>query len=137
MRTPAALALITLAISLSACIYVPVVDENKESASSCETFTKHMSMQNLRDLGAGDAQGRPSDIPINIGGGCNAECAAAIMAAVVVVSAGSAIISGSIVLTGNTVHWLEYQGTCSDGYLSSAKRSFLHAIGKSEPIPES
>ncbi|OIR15771.1 hypothetical protein GALL_32720 [mine drainage metagenome] len=125
MRIPAALSLAFLAASLSACIYVPVVDESKDSAAACETITKHMSMQNLFERGARDTQGRSNDIPINIGGGCNSECAAAILAAVVVVSAGSAIISGSIVLTGNTVHWLEYQGTCSDGYLNSTKRLFL------------
>jgi hypothetical protein len=135
METPAAFSITFLALSLSACIYVPVVDESKESPAACETFTKHMSMQNLRDMEARDTRGRSIDIPINIGGGCNSECAAAILAAVVVVSAGSAIISGSIVLTGNTVHWLEYQGTCSDGYLSSTKRSFLEAIDKAKPIP--
>src|SRR5487761_2743365 len=115
MRIPAAFSIAFLAASLSACIYVPVVDENKESAATCETVTKHMSMQNLFEREAHDTQGRSNDIPINIGGGCNSECAAAILTAVVVVSAGSAIISDSIVLTGNPVHWLEYQGTCSDG----------------------
>ena len=136
MRTSAAFSIAFLALSLSACIYVPVVDENKESAATCETITKHMLMQNLFEREARDTQGRSNDIPINIGGGCNSECAAAILAAVVVVSAGSAIISGSIVLTGNTVHWLEYQGTCSDGYLNSTKRLFLETVNKSKPIPE-
>lgn len=136
MRIPAALSLAFLAASLSACIYVPVVDESKESAAACQTITKHMSMQNLFEMEARDTQGRSNDIPINIGSGCNSECAAAILAAVVVVSAGSAIISGSIVLTGNTVHWLEYQGTCSDGYLNSTKRLFLETVNKPKPIPE-
>jgi len=136
MRTPAVLSILFLAISLSACIYVPVVDESKESPAACETFTKHMSMQNLFETEARDTQGRSNNIPINIGGGCNSECAAAILAAVVVVSAGSAVISGSIVLTGNTVHWLEYQGTCSDGYLNSTKRLFLETFDKPKPIPQ-
>ena len=137
MRTPAVFPITFLALSLSACIYVPVVDESKASATDCETVTKHMSMQNLFETEARDTPGRSNDIPINIGGGCNSECAAAILAAVVAVSAGSAIISGSIVLTGNTVHWLEYQGTCSDGYLNSTKRLFLESVNKPKPIPES
>lgn len=137
MKTPAVFPIIFLTLSLCACVYVPVVDESKASATDCETVTKHMSMQNLFETGARDTHGRSNDIPINIGGGCNSECAAAILAAVVVVSAGSAIISGSIVLTGNTVHWLEYQGTCSDGYLNSTKRLFLETVNKPKPIPES
>lgn len=136
MRIPTAFSIILLAFALPACVYVPVVDESNESASSCQTITKHMSMQNLLEMESHGNQSRSNSIPINIGGGCTSECAAAILAAVVVVSAGSAIISGSIVLTGNTVHWLEYQGTCSDGYLNSTKRLFLETLNKPKPIPD-
>ncbi len=71
--------------------------------------------------------------------GCinNRDCAVGVLAGVIVVTAGSAIISGSIVVTGNTLHWLEYQGTCSDGYLSKAKQLFLASIGMSKPAEES
>lgn len=48
----------------------------------------------------------------------------------IVVTGGSAVVSGSIVLVGNTAHWLEYQGTCSDGYLARARNAFLAAIGQ-------
>ena len=67
--------------------------------------------------------------------GClnNRDCAVGALAGVIVVTAGSAVISGSIVVTGNTLHWLEYQGTCSDGYLSKAKQLFLASIGMSKP----
>lgn len=127
---------ILLAFALPACIYVPVVDDSNEPASACQTITRHMSLQNLSEMESRDTQGRSNGIPINIGGSCTPECAAAILAAVIVVSAGSAIISGSIVLTGNTVHWLEYQGTCSDGYLNSTKQLFLETVNKPKPIPE-
>jgi len=36
----------------------------------------------------------------------------ACMAAILGVSAGSVIVSGSIVVAGNTVYWLEKQGKC-------------------------
>ena len=66
--------------------------------------------------------------------GCkNGDCSAAALAGVVAITAGSAVISGSIVLTGNTIHWLEYQGTCSDGYLNKAKQLFLASLGFSKP----
>jgi hypothetical protein len=106
------------ALILSACVYVPVVDEPDASAS-CKTYTKTMSLNTI------EMQGNI------VQPGCNTgDCAATLLAAVVVVSAGSAIISGSIVVTGNTLHWLEYQGTCSDGYLGKAKQLFLDSIGK-------
>ena len=57
----------------------------------------------------------------------NEECAI-VLAGVAAISAGSAIVSGSIVLTGNTIHWLEYQGTCSDGYLNKVKQAFLDSL---------
>ena len=108
-------------LSLSACVYVPVVDEPDASSDSCKTYTKSMS------LTAVEMQGN-----IVVQPGCNrGDCAAAALASVVVVTAGSAIISGSIVLTGNTIHWLEYQGRCSDGYLAKTKQLFLDTVGLS------
>lgn len=108
-----------MALVLSACVYVPVVDENEGASSSCKTYTKSMSLETV------ELQGNIA------AGGCsnNRDCAVEALAGVVVVTAGSAIISGTIVITGNTLHWLEYQGTCSDGYLSKAKQLFLASIG--------
>jgi len=104
---------ILLHLLLSACVYVPVVDENE--SAKCNTVTKSLS------LGKIDSEG---DLSMR----CRNEGCAAVLAGVATISAGSAIISGSIVLTGNTLHWLEYQGTCSDGYLSKVKQAFLDSI---------
>ena len=38
----------------------------------------------------------------------------------VVVPVLSTVVSGSIVLVGNTVHWLEYQGNCSREEISKS-----------------
>jgi len=113
----------SLALALSACVYVPVVDEPDAASASCKTYTKTMSLNTI------EMQGN-----ISIQPGCNrGDCAAVALASVVVVTAGSALISGSIVLTGNTIHWLEYQGTCSNGYLNRAKQLFLATIGQATP----
>ena len=98
---------------LCACIYVPVVDESE--SAKCNTVTKSLSLDKIDSEGA-------------ISMRCRKEECAVVLAGVATISAGSAIISGSIVLTGNTLHWLEYQGTCSDGYLNKVKQSFLDAI---------
>lgn len=113
----------SLALLLSACIYVPVVDKHETGETRCKTLTQSMSLETI-------------EMQSNITFGCNhGECLAAALATAAVVSTGSAIISGSIVLTGNTIHWLEYQGTCSDGYLNQAKQLFLDSLDKLKPSP--
>ena len=62
---------------------------------------------------------------------CNDE---ACLAVILAVSAGSVIVSGSIVLTNNTVHWLEYQGSCDDGYLKIALHKFFDSLGDPKPV---
>jgi len=118
MRTLNTISLIPLALALSGCMVVPVVDNNEAASSGCKTYTRSMS---LKAVGL-----QPN--------GCNTEeC----LATVLVIAAGSVLVSGSIVLVGNSVHWLEYQGTCSDGYLHAAKRLFLESIGNSKQAPAS
>jgi len=126
MKIMKQISIISLVIALSACIYVPVVDENKVSASSCETYTKSMSLKQLESQ-SGGRQG----YWLNCSG--NEKCYVALLTTVAVVSAGSVVISGSIVGTANTVHWLEYQGTCSDGYLNIAKQRYLESENKPTP----
>jgi hypothetical protein len=120
MRVPAILAITALA--LSACVYVPTVKERDAAEAECKTLTQSMSM---------DA------IEVGSHADCHGEDCTAMLAGIVIVSTGSAIISGSIVLTGNTIHWLEYQGTCSDGYLGKTKRLFLETFSKEKTVTQS
>ena len=47
---------------------------------------------------------------------CNsAECLLSLLVSGSAVTATSFIVSGSIVVVGNTIHWLEKQGTCKKG----------------------
>lgn len=115
MRATHILAAFILACALSACIAVPVVDNESDSAS-CKTLTRSMSLKTVQ-----------------VGANCHDEYC---LAAVLTISAGSVLISGSIVLTGNTVHWLEYQGTCSDGYLNTIRQQFLKSIDRDHPKAE-
>ncbi len=118
-------------LMLSACVYAPVIDEAQNPDSNCQTFTKHMSMQDVL------AKSPPNEHPLRVAAGCGGECAVAVLAAAIVVSGGSAIISGSIVLTNNTVHWLEYQGVCSDSYLNTKKQNFLDSFDSAKPASRS
>ena len=106
------------AFLISACVYVPRINESNLDSSDCKTITKDMSLEVIEVHG-------------NISYGCqNEECLATALATAAVVTTGSAIISGSIVLTGKTIHWLEYQGVCSDGYLNKTKQLFLDSLVK-------
>ena len=49
----------------------------------------------------------------------NSKSAGACVILAGVISGGSAIVSGSIVLVGNSLHWLEKQGKCDDSFLNS------------------
>lgn len=112
-----------LLLFLSACVYVPVVQDAPPEEAACKTLTKDLSLE-TRDFEGGG---------LNQGCNRNQECLNALLMTATVVTAGSAIISGSIVLTGKTIHWLEYQGTCSDGYLAKTKRLFLNAFSSDSP----
>jgi hypothetical protein len=115
MTARKSLSTISLALALSGCIVVPA--ENKVAMPSCKTYTKSMKLDAV-DLTPRYAGG---------GAGCgDKNCLAATLA----ILAGSAIVSGSIVLANNTAHWLEYQGTCSDSYLNTAKQRFLDSFDK-------
>ncbi len=105
---------------LSACVYVPVVNDSEAESATCKTFTKSMSFDAIEMQG-------------NMSVRCQNEGCVALLASSAVISAGSIIISGSIVLTGNTIHWLEYQGKCSDGYLNKTKQLFLDSINGHRP----
>lgn len=45
------------------------------------------------------------------------ECLGGTVAVAGLWTVGSTLVSGSIYLTGNTLHWLEYQGRCADSEL--------------------
>ena len=108
-------ATVSLALALSACVVVPVEDE--VAASSCDTYTKSMTLKT---------------VTANRGGlNCHDE---ACLAVILAVSAGSLIVSGSIVLTNNTVHWLEYQGSCDDSFLNTTKQRFLDSLDDPKPV---
>lgn len=110
MSPPNAISFVLLALALSGCMVVPVVDNDETASTGCRTYTRSMSLKTV--------SWQP---------GCNTEeC----LATVVVISAGSVLVSGSIVLVGNSVHWLEYQGTCSDGFLNATRQLFLGSAGK-------
>jgi hypothetical protein len=116
MRLFRRLVTIVPVLALSACMAVPVA-EYDDASLSCNTYTHSMTLKAVEWRGG------------NLY--CNDE---ACLAMILAVSAGSVVVSGSIVLTNNTLHWLEYQGSCDDGYLKIAMRKFFNSLGNPKPV---
>lgn len=89
------LAAVFLAAILQACVFVPRTIEVYDS--DCRVTSKKMDLQ-----------------PVQIAAiqGCNHNSCAALLVAAGATAAASAIVSGSIVIVGNVVYWIEKQGRC-------------------------
>ncbi len=92
------LILLSLA-SVCSCAYVPSSSGKQNHYNECDMVTKKLS---LEKIGSSDFCFKGAKLNEFIGclvvGGF--------------VGSTSAIVSGSIVIVGNTIHWMEYQTTC-------------------------
>ncbi|MEH6347431.1 MAG: hypothetical protein V7785_20205 [Bermanella sp.] len=93
---------------LQACAFYPTTQYSAD-VERCDLNFKKLTL----DMSASKVQCQ--------GGGNNAG-ACIILAGVI--TGGSAVVSGSIVLVGNSLHWLEKQGKCDDSFLN--KNIFNH-----------
>lgn len=91
-----------IALTLAACIVVPRTEVIYDP--QCQVQFKKMRLDVLEGVGGG------------VGLNCHtsADCLTW-LALVGGVSAASVVVSGSIVIVGNTVYWLEKQGRCLAG----------------------
>ena len=80
---------------VSGCFYLPKFEESKND--NCELVTKKMTIENIGEFPQG----------------CNDECLLIALG----VATTSYIVSGSIAVVGNTVHWIEKKGRCEDSYI--------------------
>ena len=86
---------VALAIALSACIVVPRTTQVYDEA--CQLQVRQMTLEAQQ---------------IAAFRGCANDGCLVLLAAAGVVSAASAVISGSIAIVGNIVYWAERQGRC-------------------------
>ena len=127
MKAITTLVFVLIIFILSACVYVPRVNEGDVAMNACRTYSKSMSLEQIELLSHSSTD---SYQPVACNGQGGQECAVFLAAGAAIVVAGSAIVSGTIVVVNNTAHWMEYQGTCSDGYLNQSKQWFLDSINK-------
>ena len=85
---------------LSSCaLFTPEVSKDQSYATECVLKTHKL------DLGV-------AVVPWQETEGCDERC----LVLPALVSGSTLVVSGSIVLTNNTLHWLEYQGKCNLGF---------------------
>jgi hypothetical protein len=90
----------------SGCAFYPTTAEQQPRADDCRMHTRALGLDY-------------SEMPISSCDGGKEGAALCLAALGIIVPVGSFIASGSIVLVGNTLHWLEYHGSCDEGLLWS------------------
>jgi hypothetical protein len=90
-----------LLFSLTSCVFLPKTAEDQQYYEQCEMATKKLTLKadisNEYSLcGGKDLMDEPLFCLVASG----------------VVASASIVVSGSIVLIGNTIHWLEYKASC-------------------------
>lgn len=85
---------------LSSCAFVPRESYDQVYADDCSMRTRKLTL---------------SVEPIPEGSCPTRDAEACLLTFGVVVPAGTFIVSTSLVIVGNTLHWLEYQGLCEEG----------------------
>jgi hypothetical protein len=79
------------------CVYLPNTTSIYDQ--QCRTYHRHMRLE-LHQVG--------------VLAGCGNEACVAALVFLGAVTAASAVVSGSVVLVGNAVHWLEWHGRCPE-----------------------
>ena len=82
----------------SCALFTPEISEDQSFGQECKLKTEKL------DLSVAVLPWKESE-------GCDEKC----LVLPAIVSGGTLVVSGSIVLTNNTLHWLEYQGKCNLG----------------------
>jgi hypothetical protein len=89
---------VAAALFAQGCVFVPrtkAVDD-----SDCKVLSRQWTLEAVQ---------------IGQVGSCGGKDCGYLLAGLGLVAAGSAVISGSVVVAGNTIYWLEKQGRCPAG----------------------
>ena len=118
---------LTIIFYLSSCAFYPKVADRQNAR--CQLVTKRLTLEVFPPVK--NKQFKPMDLNISSG---DAEIIFYILAGLVVIATVSAIVSGSIVLTGNTIHWIEKEGKCNDGAIKKAIEKLSKSLNSMESL---
>ncbi|CAG4884652.1 protein of unknown function [Georgfuchsia toluolica] len=84
-------------VLLAGCVFLPRTISVYDS--DCEIYERKMTLESYQVASIS---------------GCSNEGCVALLTAVGAISAATAVVSGSVVVVGNVVYWLEEKGQCMD-----------------------
>ena len=108
------LLLFLISIGVSGCTFVPRVSEEQAYLEQCRLYTRHLEL----DVEEIDSSGCGNTNDVGL----------CLLVYAVGVPAVTFVVSGSIVIAGNTIHWMEYQGRCENSELSTHIKKLKHGI---------
>ena len=115
MQNPTVVLTLFLPLIIGSCLVIPKTEHS--SVSNCELITKKWTLE-FHGIGSkNECYGCDDFVRGVIECGVEVEECVAILATV---SIGFTVITGSVVVVGNTVHWLEKQGSCEDSLVKSS-----------------
>ena len=104
-----------LSLIIGSCLVIPKTEHS--SVSNCGLTTKSLTLEFHGISSNKECYGCDDFVRGVIECGGEVEECVAILATV---SIGWTVIAGSVVVVGNTVHWLEKQGSCEDSLVKSS-----------------
>ena len=115
MKTPIFILIFFLSIIIGGCLVIPKTENS--IVNNCELVTNKWTLE-IYNIGSNNECYGCDEFVRGIleCGGEVEEC----VAIVATVSLGWTVIAGSVVVVGNTVHWLEKQGSCEDSLVKSS-----------------
>ena len=102
-------AVLLFSLALNACMFVPERKPQSAQDAECDMI---MPKWKLSVAAADDVDA--------CNGSSKGEAEACLVTLGIIIPVGSFVVSGSIVITGNTLRWLEYQGKCDDSTINRA-----------------
>ena len=115
MQNPTVILTLFLPLIIGSCLVIPKTEYS--SVSNCELITKSWTVE-FHGIGSNNECYGCDDFVRGV-----IECGSEVeecVAILTTVSLGWTVIAGSIVVVGNTVHWLEKQGNCEDSLVKSS-----------------
>ena len=109
--------LFSIVFLATGCLFYPTM--SKEEPPPCDLVTRRLILD-VYVMTSVEADEVTRELERVASSNCDEPECLLVYAPIVAVSAGSAIVSGSIVVIGNGLHWLEQQGSCEDGVLRNA-----------------
>ena len=97
----------------------------QETEEECELVTRKLTLEYPEK----ETVLTVSSIGSGVGACSTPECLL-VSLGILAIPAGSFIASGSIVVIGNTIHWIEIQGRCEDSATRAAINDFITGITK-------